>query len=112
MPAGVAFDACRIWGAIRGAGSGCAATQQCAPRMLQFVKIVFIFRRLCLHRDVLKGTVSMMSCRDAFQGEEALERLLRKAGSAYSVADLAALVAGVEAAPPGEDADAWMTLVA
>src|SRR5215813_11040520 len=54
----------------------------------------------------------MMSCRDAFQGEEALERLLRKAGSAYSVADLAALVAGVEAAPPGEDADAWMTLVA
>src|SRR5262245_45739720 len=54
----------------------------------------------------------MMSCRDAFQGEEALERLLRKAGSAYSVADLAALVAGVEAAPPGEDADGWMTLVA
>src|SRR5215470_1465952 len=54
----------------------------------------------------------MMSCRDAFQGEEALERLLRKAGSAYSVADLAALVAGVEAAPAGEDADAWTALVA
>src|SRR5262249_4773868 len=54
----------------------------------------------------------MMSCRDAFQGEEALERLLRKAGSTYSGADLPALLAGVGAAPPGEDPDAWMELVA
>jgi Xaa-Pro aminopeptidase len=54
----------------------------------------------------------MTSCRDAFQGEEALGRLLRKAGSAHSLADLPALLDGVEAAPPGEDPDAWMELVA
>jgi len=53
----------------------------------------------------------MPTCRAAYQGEEALERLLRKAGSPYGVSDLAALLAGVEAAPLGEDADAWMELV-
>jgi len=54
----------------------------------------------------------MTSCRVAYQGDEVLERLLRKAGSPYGVTDLALLMAGVESAPAGEDADAWMEVVA
>lgn len=45
-------------------------------------------------------------------GDEALARLLREAGSPLTPADLRALVAGVCAAPLGEDPDAWMVLVA
>ena len=54
----------------------------------------------------------MVKCRAAYQGDEALERLLRKAGSAYHVGDLAGLLAGVEAAPAAADGDGWMDLVA
>ena len=54
----------------------------------------------------------MSKCRLAYQGDEVLERLLRKAGSAYGVADLGGLLAGVEAAPAPAEADAWMELVA
>jgi Xaa-Pro aminopeptidase len=50
--------------------------------------------------------------RTAYQGDEVLGRLLRSAGSAYAVADLAGLVAGVEAAPAPAEDDAWMALVA
>jgi Xaa-Pro aminopeptidase len=54
----------------------------------------------------------MPECRSAYQGDEALERLLRKAGSASGVADLEGLVAGVLAAPVPAQEDAWMELVA
>jgi Xaa-Pro aminopeptidase len=54
----------------------------------------------------------MLECRNAYQGDEVLERLLRKAGSAYGVADLAGLLAGVVAAPAPSEGDAWMELVA
>jgi Xaa-Pro aminopeptidase len=54
----------------------------------------------------------MSKCRVAYQGDEALERLLRKAGSAYQVRQLAGLLAGVEAAPAPADGDAWIELVA
>ncbi len=54
----------------------------------------------------------MSKCRVAYQGDEVLERLLRKAGSAYQVRELAGLLAGVEAAPAPADGDAWMELVA
>jgi Xaa-Pro aminopeptidase len=54
----------------------------------------------------------MSKCRVAYQGDDVLERLLRKAGSAYGVNDLAGLLAGVEAAPASAEVDAWMELVA
>jgi Xaa-Pro aminopeptidase len=54
----------------------------------------------------------MSKCRVAYQGDEVLERLLRKAGSAYQVHELTGLLAGVEAAPAPADGDAWMELVA
>ena len=54
-----------------------------------------------------------MSVDDATHGGgEALARLLSEAGSAYDAAGLEDLLAGVLAAPPGEDPEAWMELVA
>jgi Xaa-Pro aminopeptidase len=48
-----------------------------------------------------------------YQGDTALAALLAKAGSAYDVAGVRALVAGILAAPtPKTNADAWMALVA
>jgi Xaa-Pro aminopeptidase len=49
--------------------------------------------------------------RETYQGDAALGRLLEKAGSRYDAAAVRALIAGVAAAPPAIDADAWMTLV-
>jgi Xaa-Pro aminopeptidase len=54
----------------------------------------------------------MSECRTAYQGDEVLGRLLRKAGSAYQVQDLAGLLAGVAGAPAPAEGDAWMELVA
>jgi len=54
----------------------------------------------------------MPKYRDAYEGDKALERLLRTAGSTYGVSDLAGLLAGVEAAPAPADDDAWIDLVA
>ncbi|MDB5406980.1 MAG: putative aminopeptidase, partial [Rhodospirillales bacterium] len=48
-------------------------------------------------------------CRLEYQGDEVLARLLAKAGSAYDVADVRDLVAGVLSAPPCDD---WPRLVA
>jgi Xaa-Pro aminopeptidase len=48
----------------------------------------------------------------AYGGDEALERLLAEAGSIYGSAQVRDLLAGVLAAPSGEDADRWMGLVA
>ncbi|MFQ5939908.1 MAG: hypothetical protein ACE5KL_07580, partial [Alphaproteobacteria bacterium] len=58
----------------------------------------------------------MSVCRMAYQGDEALERLLIKAGKRLRLPDLKAdgvraFVAGVLAAPPGPDAEAWVELV-
>ncbi len=47
-----------------------------------------------------------------YLGDTALRKLLAQAGSAYGVAELERLLAGIDAAPEPEDADAWMTLVA
>ncbi len=47
-----------------------------------------------------------------YSGDEALERLLAEAGSAYRSSEVRDLLAGVLAAPPGEDPDRWMCLVA
>jgi Xaa-Pro aminopeptidase len=58
------------------------------------------------------GPETLSKCRAAYQGDEALERLLRRAGSAYQLHDLPGLLAGVEAAPAGVGGDAWMDLVA
>ncbi len=44
--------------------------------------------------------------------EPSLEDLLARTGARLSSADLDALIAGVLAAPPGADPDAWLTLVA
>jgi len=54
----------------------------------------------------------MAQCRAAYQGDEVVERLLRKAGSPYGAADLAGLLAGVAAAPEAADPEAWFDLVA
>jgi len=54
----------------------------------------------------------MSQCRTAYQGDEALGRLLKKAGSAYGVPALAALVAGLNGAPEPIDGDGWIELVA
>jgi Xaa-Pro aminopeptidase len=54
----------------------------------------------------------MSECRAAYQGDEVVERLLRKAGSPYGAADLAGLLAGVAGAPEAADPEAWMDLVA
>lgn len=47
----------------------------------------------------------------AYRGDETLTELLRRAGVARSASDIRALLAGVLAAPEGEDPDAWMALV-
>lgn len=49
--------------------------------------------------------------RTVYQGDEALERLLRKHGIALAMAELRDLVAGVAAAPEAEDRGAWTRLV-
>jgi Xaa-Pro aminopeptidase len=51
------------------------------------------------------------ACREVYQGDAALGRLLSKAGSRYDVAGIRDLVAGVAAAPPAADPDAWTSLV-
>ena len=48
----------------------------------------------------------------AYEGDPALARLLEAAGSPYEVAALRRLIAGVLAAAPGPDPDAWMALAA
>jgi Xaa-Pro aminopeptidase len=54
----------------------------------------------------------MSECRTTYQGDEALARLLEKAGSTLGVAEVRELVAGVNAgAVPEDDAD-WPKLVA
>src|SRR5262249_16360134 len=54
----------------------------------------------------------MPEYRAAYQGDEALGRLLRQAGSRYGVADLPALLAGVAGAPDADDPTGWIDLVA
>jgi Xaa-Pro aminopeptidase len=44
-------------------------------------------------------------------GDARLAALLQREGSAYDVAGVRQLLAGVRAAPPGHDPEAWMTLV-
>ena len=46
-----------------------------------------------------------------YQGDEALERLLKQAGSPYGATEARDLVEGVIAAPVGPDPDAWTTLI-
>ena len=41
-----------------------------------------------------------------------LSKLIRDAGISSAPAELRALLAGINAAPPGPDPDAWLTLVA
>jgi Xaa-Pro aminopeptidase len=47
-----------------------------------------------------------------YGGDEALERLLTEAGSGYGSSEVRNLLAGVLAAPAGEDPDRWLRLVA
>jgi Xaa-Pro aminopeptidase len=54
----------------------------------------------------------MDEVRPAYDGDAALARLLTAAGSPYDPAGTKALVAGILAAPPDIDPDAWMVLVA
>jgi Xaa-Pro aminopeptidase len=46
-----------------------------------------------------------------YHGDEALNELLSESGSRFDAAGVRGLLAGVLAAPEGEDAEAWMTLV-
>ena len=48
----------------------------------------------------------------SYQGDEVLAKLLAAAGNAMNVGALRDLLAGVLAAPEGEDPDAWMVLAA
>ena len=45
-----------------------------------------------------------------YGGDHALERLLNEAGLNQSIAEIRALIAGVNAAPRGTDPDAWLNL--
>ena len=45
-----------------------------------------------------------------YGGDHALERLLNEAGLNQSIAEIRALIAGVNAAPTGTDPDAWLNL--
>src|SRR5262249_51034354 len=54
----------------------------------------------------------MPEYRAAYQGDEALGRLLRQAGSRYAVADLPGLLAGVAGAADADDPTGWIDLVA
>lgn len=47
----------------------------------------------------------------AYRGDETLAQLLAQAGLPQTPADIRSLVAGVLAAPEGEDSDGWMVLV-
>ncbi|QCN94939.1 aminopeptidase P family protein [Azospirillum argentinense] len=47
----------------------------------------------------------------AYRGDETLAQLLAQAGLPHTPADIRSLVAGVLAAPEGEDPDGWMVLV-
>jgi Xaa-Pro aminopeptidase len=49
--------------------------------------------------------------RGGFGGDALLATLLRREGSAYDVAGVRELLAGVRAAPPGADPEAWTALV-
>jgi Xaa-Pro aminopeptidase len=51
------------------------------------------------------------SCRVTFQGDAALAGLLTKHGVTLDLGGVKALIAGVLAAPPGEDPSAWHVLV-
>jgi Xaa-Pro aminopeptidase len=55
--------------------------------------------------------ISVLDSRAAYQGDEAMGRLLAKHGSTLDLAALRDLVAGVIAAPPAEDKTAWVQLV-
>ncbi|WP_119459098.1 M24 family metallopeptidase [Rhodospirillaceae bacterium SYSU D60014] len=48
---------------------------------------------------------------ETYCGDDALARLLTDAGSAMTVAELRQFLAGVDAAPPAEDPEAWVRLV-
>ena len=52
----------------------------------------------------------MAGMQPAFAGDAALERELAASGSAYDAAGVKALLAGVRAAPPGLDPEAWLSL--
>jgi hypothetical protein len=49
--------------------------------------------------------------RGSHGGDGRLATLLEREGSPYDVAGVRQLLAGVRAAPPGHDPEAWMTLV-
>jgi len=49
--------------------------------------------------------------RGGYGGDDHLGMLLKKERSAYDVAGVRELLAGVRAAPPGHDAEAWTKLV-
>jgi len=55
--------------------------------------------------------MSDSQCRSAYQGDDALERLLKKSGATMDAAEVRALLAGVAAAPAGRNED-WLGLVA
>jgi len=53
------------------------------------------------------------ACRDQYQGDGALDRMLAKAGAAVNAAGARAILTGVLAAPaPVADPDAWLALIA
>src|SRR5262245_31244997 len=53
-----------------------------------------------------------MADRLAYNGDTALQHLLRESGSSYDPDAVRSLLGGVLAAPSGEDPDGWMALVA
>ncbi|HEV7369283.1 aminopeptidase P family protein [Arenibaculum sp.] len=55
--------------------------------------------------------MGMATGRTAYRGDDALAGLLSSAGIRITVEDLRGLVAGVNAAPPGQDPDGWMILL-
>jgi Xaa-Pro aminopeptidase len=54
----------------------------------------------------------MTATKQAYEGDSALTGRLKGAGAPYDAAGVRALLAGVGAAPQGEDPDAWMRLLA
>src|SRR5215813_2434949 len=53
----------------------------------------------------------MSVCRETYQGDDALQSLLKKGQSFLSLDELAQVIPGVAAAPTGEQADEWTRLV-
>jgi len=53
----------------------------------------------------------MSVCRETYQGDEALQSLLKKGQSFLSLDELAKAIPGIAAAPAGEHADEWTRLI-